>query len=580
MGKVWRDLSPFLRLLLPHRWRMASATIIGIAAVLSAVGLLALAGWFLSAAALAGTTTAGALAFNFFFPSIGVRLFAFSRTGARYLERLVSHDTTLRILSSLRIWFYHRLEPLAPTALAAYRSADVLSRLVEDIDTLDNLYLRVLSPSVAALAMAFLLIFVLGYFDTGIALIGGLFLLTASFAVPAIAGIRGAETGRALGRCSARLRICIADRIQCLSELLIFDAHHHHTNTIYENIRNLTACQRKMNHLSALFGAATILLSGCATVAVLYMGALRISSGTMEGPTLALLSLAVLAAFEAVYPLPRAFQYLGRSREAAGRIRDVVETPPDIRFPEQTHVGLSSFDIRFENIHFRYPGSTSWALHDVDLSIPAGMRIGVVGATGSGKSSLMHLLVRFWDPSAGRISIGGQDIRRLTETDLRRYINVVPQRAHIFGSTIRENLLLAKPDANDAELRAALDAACLLPFVNSLPEGIDTWVGESGKLLSGGEARRLAMARCFLRDGPIWVLDEPTEGLDQSTEKQLLTTVCEKTDGKTLILITHRHIGLECMDSIIVLKEGRVAAQGRYEDMKEALRGSTFRVQD
>lgn len=574
MGRLWQDLSPFVRLLLPHRRRMALGTIIGIAAVLSAVGLLALAGWFLSAAALAGTTAAGATMFNFFFPSIGVRLFAFSRTGARYFERLVTHDTTLRILSSLRVWFYRRLEPLVPAALATYRSADVLSRLVEDIDTLDNLYLRVLSPSVAALSVVFLLFFFLGYFDTGIALIGGLFLLTAGFVVPAAAAIRGAETGRTLGGCSARLRIRVADRIQCLSELLIFDTRRNHTNAIYEDMRELTACQRKMNHLSALSGAAVILLSGCATAAVLYIGAARVSAGTMDGPILALLSLAVLASFEAVYPLPRAYQYLGRSQEAAGRIREVVEAPPEIRFSDQTQAGLRSFGIRFENIHFRYPGSPAWALRNVDLSIPAGIRIGVIGDSGSGKSTLMHLLVRFWDPSAGRLSIGGQDLRSLTETDLRRYVNAVPQRAHIFGSTIRENLLLAKPDANDAHLRAALESACLLTFVDSLPEGIDTWVGESGKLLSGGEARRLAMARCFLRDGPIWVLDEPTEGLDLSTEKQLLTTLFERTDGKTLILITHRHIGLERMDSITLLKEGRMAAQGRYKDMKERLRGS------
>jgi ABC-type transport system involved in cytochrome bd biosynthesis fused ATPase/permease subunit len=225
----------------------------------------------------------------------------------------------------------------------------------------------------------------------------------------------------------------------------------------------------------------------------------------------------------------------------------------------------------FENVSFRYSNQDPWALRNVTLSIPSNTRIAVLGETGSGKSTLLNLLVRFWDPSEGRLLMSGRDIRQLTERDLRKIMNTVPQTAHMFGKTIRENLRLARPDADEDLLRKALDEACLLSFVDSLPDGMDTWVGESGRLLSGGEARRLAIARCLLRDGPVWILDEPTEGIDPLTEQQIMSTVLKRTEGKTLLLITHRRVDLHQMDQIMVLKSGRVVAQGTYETLKGRL---------
>jgi ATP-binding cassette subfamily C protein CydC len=272
-----------------------------------------------------------------------------------------------------------------------------------------------------------------------------------------------------------------------------------------------------MNHLSALSGAAIILLSGMALGVVLCIGVDRVNSGNLGGASLALVILTVLAAFEAIQPLPRAYQYLGQSREAGRRLREVVEAEPAVRFPEQTVEVPRCFDVTFSNIGFRYQNPAPWSLRSVDFYIPAGHRAAVLGEAGSGKSTLMNLLVRFWDPTVGRVLIGGRDIRNLNETDLRRFVTAVSQRPHLFGTTIRENLLMARPDADEAQLREALQAACLLTFVDSLPDGMDTWVGEFGRLLSGGEIRRLAMAQCFLRDGPVWILDEPTQGLDPAT---------------------------------------------------------------
>ncbi|MBC8443824.1 MAG: ATP-binding cassette domain-containing protein [Deltaproteobacteria bacterium] len=354
--------------------------------------------------------------------------------------------------------------------------------------------------------------------------------------------------------------------------LLVFEARTRLAAAIAKNMMRVTDCQLRMSRLSAFSGAAITLFSGTAVTIVLYIGVDRVSSGRMAGASLALLTLAVLAAFESVLSLPHAYQYLGRSREAGRRIREIIDAPPAVRFPEQSIGVPREVDVTFENVSFRYPDHGPWALRKVDVFIRSGTRVAVLGETGSGKSTLLNLLVRFWDPSEGRLLMAGQDLRHLTEGDLRQAVNAVPQTAHMFGKTIRENLLLARADSDDAQLREALDAACLLTFVDTLPDGMDTWVGESGKLLSGGEARRLAMARCFLKDGPIWVLDEPTEGLDQSTEQQLLSTVFERTEGKTLLLITHRLVDLHRMDHIIVLKAGRVAAQGTYEAMKDRFR--------
>jgi ATP-binding cassette subfamily C protein CydC len=569
MREFWRELAPFVRLLHPYRLRMTLGTILGLTAVAAAAGLLALAGWFLTAAALAGLTVTGAGAFNFFFPSIGVRLFAFARIAARYLERIITHDVTFRILAGLRVWFYQKFEPLVPACLAKHHSGDILNRLVEDVDTLDNLYLRVFSPTAVTLAMSFMLLLFLLCFDGLIAITGFFALLIAGFSVAAVVGVRGAAIGREMGGCSARLRIRLIEGFRGLGELLVFGARNRHVIAIAQDMKRVTDCQLRMSRLSAFSGAAIILFSGTAVTTVLYIGIDRVGSGRMTGASLALLTLAILAAFECVQPLPVAYQYLGRSREAGRRIREIIDAPPAVRFPEQSIGVPREVDVTFENVSFHYPDHGLWALRKVDVSIRSGTRVAVLGETGSGKSTLLNLLVRFWDPSEGRLLMAGQDLRHLTEGDLRQAVNAVPQTAHMFGKTIRENLLLARADSDDAQLREALDAACLLTFVDTLPDGMDTWVGESGKLLSGGEARRLAMARCFLKDGPIWVLDEPTEGLDQSTEQQLLSTVFERTEGKTLLLITHRLVDLHRMDHIIVLKAGRVAAQGTYEAMKD-----------
>ena len=544
----------------------------GLLAVASAVGLLALSGWFISAAAYAGLTVASAQLFNFFHPGIGVRMFAIGRTLARYAERIVSHDATFRILQSLRSWFYIHLEPLAPSRLMMFRSGDLLNRIVADIDALDNLYLRVLSPSTVALVTSMLVVAFLWIFDPCIALSTGLYLAVAGFGVSAVALQLGEPCGREIAQRTSELRVRTIDTLQGLAELLIFDAYHHQLESVKRSSRALLKSQQRMSHIRGLSLALITLISGLAVLTALYLAVDLVKFNLLNGANLAMIALAILASFEAVLPLPTAYQYLGRTREAGRRLLEIVDMQPQITYPDTSVALCMQPEVTFENISFRYSENAPWALRDVNMQIPAGHRVAVIGETGSGKSTLIHLLVRFWNPTTGHIRLANDDIRNLSEAELRRSISVVSQQPHMFNTTLRENLKIARPGASDDDLFAALESARLDEFVESLPDGLDTWVGEAASLLSGGQARRVALTRAILHDAPLWVLDEPTEGLDTITERKLMQALERKTKNRTLLLITHRLVDLHWMDHIVMLEKGRVAAQGTHAQLLETNR--------
>ena len=564
-----RSLQAFVRLLSRHWKWMVAGSLFGLIATTATVGLLSLSGWFLSAAAFAGLSITAAQTFNYFFPSIGVRIFAISRTLARYAERVVSHDATFRILESLRIWFYERIEPLAPARLMRYRSGDILNRVLADIDALDNLYLRVLSPTlVAGLLVAGLTVF-LSLFDPLIALTTLGWLVVAGFGIPAAAGIAGAAAGRRLSHLMTQLRIQIVEGIQGLPELLVFNRRRDYLGRMDRNSRNLLDVQRRMSHIRGVSFAGITLTSGLAVLWALYQGAALVSSGVLHGASLAMIALTVLAAFDALMPLPSAYQYLGRTREAARELLEVVGCEPPVAFPENSLAVLHRFDVSFDRVSFRYTDNAADAVHDIRFHLPSGQRFAVLGPTGAGKSTLAHLMVRFWDVQSGSVRIGGEDIRNLSESVLRQSVSLVSQQAHMFNASVRDNLLIARPGATEPELWQALAAVWLADFVKSLPQGIDTWIGESGRLVSGGQARRLALARAILRDAPIWVLDEPTEGLDRATERRIMETLFEVTSGRTVLFITHRLVGLDRLERILLMEDGRIVEQGTHAELLE-----------
>lgn len=580
MGSLVKDLAPFVGRFRPQWGWMALGTLLGLVTVTAGIGLMSLSGWFISAAAFAGLSSETAHLFNFFYPSIGVRLFAFARTLARYGERIVSHDATFRILETLRVWFYSRIEATGPGPLGGFRSGDLLTRAVSDIDALDNLYLRVIQPTIVALILTIMLPAFLFSFDAGIALAAAAGIVAAGFALPAVSGKLGAAIGKGIARRISRLRTRIVDGLQGAPELIVFGAAEGYLQALRDENRGLIDDQRRMSHIRGLSTAFTTLLSGLTVGIVLWLGTYGVFRKEMDGASLALVAMATLAAFEGVMPLPAAWQFLGRTREAASRLSEIVRIRAGVVFPEVSATPPRAFDLAFEGVGFRYAADGPPALDGIFLHIPEGRRVAVLGHTGAGKTTLVNLLVRFWDPTEGRILIGGRDIRSYSEADLRRLISVVSQEAHLFNASVRDNLKLAREDASEADMKSALAAARLLDVVENLPEGLDTWIGEGGRELSGGQARRLSVARALLHDAPIWVLDEPTEGLDTVTEREMMASLYRHSRGKTLILITHRlktgdrmpsgtgdreapdPLAPRSSDTMVMLDRGRIVDQG------------------
>jgi thiol reductant ABC exporter CydD subunit/thiol reductant ABC exporter CydC subunit len=556
-GPVW---PPLLRRM-GRQWPwMLLGAFLGWAALSAGVGLLALSGWFLSAAAHAGLAVASAQAFNFFLPSIGVRLCAMVRTAARYAERLVTHNTTFKILAELRGWYYRRLEPLAPAGLLRFRSGDLLNRIVADIDVLDNLYARVLSPFASALLVVALVGVGLTWVDRGIATWALAWLGLGALILPAAVTGSGRSAGRRLARQMAGMRGLLVDGLRGMAELLVFEADGSHRRRLARYHQRLVSAQFRMSMVTGFGAAAVVTLSGLATVTTLYLGVARVHQGQMAGTLLALAVLAVLAAFESIQPLLAAFQYLGQTREAGIRLMAVVRQPPPVTFRREDTRRPGDGAVVFDGVSFAYPGQADPVFSDLSLTIASGEHVVLVGESGAGKSTLTALLARFWDPTRGRIALGGRDLKQLSESDLRRSLGVMDQGAHLFNDTVRANLLLAAPDADETQLVQALDRACLLEAVNAMPQGLDTWVGELGHRLSGGQARRLAVARTLLRNAGVWVLDEPTEGLDGPTADRMMQGILTAARGRTLVVITHRPVASARFDRLLRLEAGQVLA--------------------
>jgi ATP-binding cassette, subfamily C, bacterial CydC len=550
-----------------HLPRLALGTAAGLAAATAAIGLMSLSGWFISAAAAAGLTPAAAHLFNFFLPSIGVRLFAMLRTVARYAERVFSHDATLRVLQDLRVWFYRRLEPLSPAGLWRFRSGDLLNRIVSDIEALDHLYLRALSPAVVAVLVSLLTFWLLCAFDVWMAGTFWMLMVLAGIGVSSWAGCAAGPSGRQIATQSAELRTCAVESLQGLAEILMSGAEAMHLERIRKTQSALLAGQRRMAHIRGISAAAMHLLAGAAVLAALYLGCGLVNSERLPGECLALVILAILAAFESVFSLPAAYQFWSRTRAAGGRLVELVELEPAVRFNASSRLVPTRSDIAFDGVCFRYRPELPWALEEVSFCVSAGRRMAIVGESGAGKSTLVNLLVRFFDPTKGAIKIGGENIRSLSELDLRGLVVVISQQTHLFSASVRANLLIAKPEADDIALWHALDAARLHEFVASLPDGLDTWIGEAGRLISTGQARRLAIARAILKDAPIWVLDEPSEGLDRRTEAELMDSLLEITADKTTLWITHRLMSMECLDDVLVMENGRVVDRGTHAEL-------------
>jgi ATP-binding cassette subfamily C protein CydC len=570
--------SPLIRLLAlaaPFAGWMALAALLGVLTIGSSVALMATAAWIIARAALHPPIGALSVAV------VGVRFFGIARGVLRYLERLVSHQTTFRLLARLRVWFYSRLEPLAPARLAGEHSGDLLTRLVADIDTLENIYLRAIAPPVVALLSTAAMSGFLAAYDwrLGVALAVGL--LTAGFAIPLTLRGLAARAGRESVMVRGELTARAVDTVQGLADLLAFNAVERHLAALHRLQHSLSQQQRRMAALSALQTALTSLVAGLTALTILILAAPLVHADHLDGVLLAVLVLATLASFEAVQPLPAAFQHLSRSLTAARRLFALTDATPAVRDPATPlplpH-NLSTGDVlRVEHLRFRYTPTDPPALDDVSFSVPAGSVVALVGPSGAGKSTLVALLLRFWDYQEGTIRLAGNDLRAFSQDDVRRMMSVVSQQTYLFAGTILDNLRLARPALTESEALTALTAAELHGFVAALPDGLHTWVGEGGLRLSGGERQRLAIARAVLKDAPLLLLDEPTANLDPPTERAILRTLFNALPGRTTLLITHRLVGLERAQTILVLQRGRIVERGTHADLLTA-RGLYWRL--
>lgn len=562
---VFRGLA---RLLVPFRWQVALAVLLGVLMVASNVGLLGMAAYLISAAALKPLLVTLTL------PMYIVRFAGVARAVSRYAERLTGHSLTFRLLARLRAEVYRRLARLAPAQLLAYRSGDLLARLVADVEELQHLYLGVVGPILVAVLVSALMSGLFALFSPVLAWTALAFLVAAGVGVPLLAGSLGRDVaGRRLSA-RAELNAQLVDGIQGVQDILAFGQESVFQERIAAQDGVLAHTQRRAAFVSGVEQGLNELVTSLAMWSVLVLAIPLVEHSVVGGVYLAFLAFVMLASFEAVTPLAPALRFLRRTHAAGKRVLDVLDTPPLLNTPPQPPPLASALDVAerrahsltFEHVSFAYPGAEDQpALVDVDLVVPDGGQIAIVGPSGAGKSTLARLAARLYDPSGGVVRLDGVDIRSLGPCAVRAAIGVAAQDAHIFSTTVRGNLKIARPDAMDAALEQALEQAQLGDFLRRAPGGLGTWVGEQGQRLSGGERQRLAIARAVLQDAPLLILDEPTANLDTMTERKLLDTLERLMRGRTTVLITHRLSRMERMDEIVVLDRGRIVERGTHE---------------
>ncbi|MDV2901187.1 cysteine/glutathione ABC transporter ATP-binding protein/permease CydC [Phytobacter diazotrophicus] len=572
-----RALLPYLALYKRHFWLLLLGVILAIVTLLASIGLLTLSGWFLSASAVVGA--AGLYSFNYMLPAAGVRGAAITRTAGRYFERLVSHDATFRVLQHLRVTTFSKLLPLSPAGLSRFRQGELLNRVVADVDTLDHLYLRVISPLVGALVVIVVVTVGLSVLDVPLALMLGGIMLATLIILPPLFYRAGKPTGENLTQLRGQYRQQLTTWLQGQAELTIFGASQRYREQMENTELSWHDAQRRQSDLTAASQAVMLLIGAIAVLTMLWFAAGGVGDNTQPGALIALFVFCALAAFEALAPVTGAFQHLGQVIASAIRITQITDCPPEVQFPQTSAMAPTAVNVNLQDISFSYPEQPQMALDGISLSIAAGEHVAVLGRTGCGKSTLLQLLTRAWDPQHGEVLLNGVPLTQYGETALRASISMVPQRVHLFSATLRDNLLLAAPQATDEALADVLTRTGLEKLLDD--SGLNAWLGEGGRQLSGGELRRLAIARALLHDAPLVLLDEPTEGLDAATESQILELLEEVMQKKTVLMVTHRLRGLSRFDQIIVMDNGQIieqgnhaalmAKQGRYYQFKQRL---------
>jgi thiol reductant ABC exporter CydC subunit len=549
----------------PAAGRLALATLLGAGALAAGIGLIATSAWLISRASQHPQESALALAI------VAVQFFGLSRGLCRYCERLVGHDAAFRLLASLRVSVYRRLESLAPAGLPAFRGGDLLARLVDDVDALQDLLLRVIPPfAIAALVGGASVTLVWQMLPTaGLILLAALML--AATLVPWLTGglARRRESRQAAAR--GALTACVVDLLEGAPELAVNGALDAQLERALRADEQLTRIALASARTAGTGQGLTTLLCGLAMWGSLFVGVSAVRSGALAGVLLAVIALVPLAAFELVTGLPVATQTLERVRASAARVFEVCDAPaPVLEPPHPAPVPPPPYSLQVRGLRAGYSPDGPWALDGVDLELAPGRLVAVVGPSGAGKSTLAEVLLRFLPYQGGSVTLGGVEIAELDGDHYRRVVGTVAQDAHIFDTTLRENLLLARRSASAGELDAALEQVRLLDWAQALPHALQTEVGEYGTRISGGQRQRLAIARALLADFPILILDEPAEHLDTATADAIVADLIDAGGGVATLMITHRLRGLEVADEVLVLDRGRVLERGGHAELLAA----------
>ena len=548
VARLWR-LAP------PPKGRLALSITLGALAVIFGIGLMATAGYLIARAAerpeiLSLTTVI-----------VAVRFFGLARPLARYLERLASHDLAFRALAGFRVRFYERLEPLAPAGLAAYRRGDLVSRMVGDVDALQGLYLRGLGPPLVALAAGAVAVGVAAALlpTAGIALALGLVL--AGVVVPSAAGLVSRTTGRERATAQGHVSADLVEILRGAPELVVYGREADTLGRVRAANRSLARLARRDALAAGLGDGLGALVAGLTTVAVLALAVAAHADGTLDRVLVATLALLALASFEATAGLPVAARELSTILGAGRRVLELADREPDVRDPAIPAARVPPTPrVELRGVSARYMPDGPLVLDGVDLVLEPGRTLALVGPSGAGKTTIVNLLLRFLDPAEGQVLLGDRDLRAYRQEDVRRAIAVAAQDAYLFSTTIRENVRIARPSASEAEVESALRRARVWDWVASLPDGMQTLVGEEGARLSGGQRQRVALARALLADAPVLVLDEPTAHVDPGTADVLVRDMLAAADGRSVLLITHRPEGLDLVDEVVALADRSLAA--------------------
>jgi thiol reductant ABC exporter CydC subunit len=535
-----------------ERRRLTLAIALGFGAIACAGGLLLTSGYLISRAAQRPDILTLSVAI------VAVRAFAIARSVLRYGERLASHDAALRLLGRVRAGFYRRLAPLVPGEIGGPRSGDLLSRFVGDVVTLQDLYLRALAPPVvAALTIAAAALSAWLILPSAAPVVFAC-LAVASLAVPGLAAALAASCGRRQAPARAALSAELVETIEGAAELALAGRAAERVATLGEADARLAALARR-DALAA--GAATALGSlagGLTVIALMAVAIPAVHSGSLAGVLLASLAFLALAAFEGIAPLPLAARRLRACAEAARRLDELCEREPAVADPTQPRPLPPAGDLVLDGVRARYAPTEPWVLDGASLRLAPGRRVALLGPSGAGKTTLAHLLVRFRDADEGAVTIGGTDVRALTQEDLRRAVVFAAQDAHLFNTTLRANILIAVPDGDDAAIWRALEGAGAAGWVRTLPDGLDTLVGEDGGVLSGGQRQRIALARALAADARFLILDEPTAHLDSDTARRVMADLAAGAGDRGVLVITHSEIGLDTFDEVLELRGGRI----------------------